>query len=151
VDSDEFIRVLDGPTDDGGGLLDQACAMLGAGVRPTLLLDHAPAHTLEAHTTKGRAVRACIEAKATIVEDFPPRSADLNPIEKAWFVAEDHLWKNYTWSNYTEFRAALKAAWRAAITPAFCKKLVGGLRQTYEVCAREGGKEVKGWGTHATA
>ena len=68
-------------------------------------------------------------------------------MEKAWFHVEQDMWANETWNNYTSFKAALERTWARVMTPAYCKKLVGGVRATFKACQANGGREVSGWGT----
>ena len=108
--------------------------------------DGAPVHTTKAHTALGKATRTAIEKKAKLVEPWPAHSPDLSPIEKAWGFAEAKLWETESWTNQKEFEAALLRVWEKWITPEYCKKLFGGIRATYETCAKLDGVLVAGWG-----
>ena len=107
--------------------------------------DNARAHTV-GDTPAGRATRAVITPFTPNIVSWPAQSPDLSPIEKAWATAEAELWANHTWSNQREFEAALRQAWAAAITPAYCRKLFGGVRATYDFVAANGGARIAGWG-----
>ena len=109
--------------------------------------DGARAHTV-ADTAAGHVNRALIAAHARLIEPWPARSPDLSPIEKAWAISEQHLWsaEHLLWSDIVSFKAALRQAWREAITPEVCKGLFAGIRNTYAVCSRGGGDNVTGWG-----
>ena len=112
--------------------------------------DGAGAHTTHANTLHGAAGRAVIVAgRGRLVELWPAHSPDLSPIEKAWADTERELWSAYRWTDLASFKVALTAAWAAVITPAYCRKLFGGLRQTYLVCSASGGAHVTGWGRSA--
>ena len=110
--------------------------------------DGARPHSV-ADTPIGRATRALIQAKATIVEPWPAYSPDLSPIEKAWYACEQHLWACESWHDLHTFRRALHRSWAAVITPVYCQKLFAGVRSTYDACVAAGGREVRGWGAGA--
>ena len=145
VDSVEYRRILDGP---GGGLLKEGRRLFGQHVPWRFMQDGASGHTV-ADTAKGRPTRALISKYASLVEHWPPRSADLNPIEKTWSAVEDHLWTTQRWTNFKTFKAALLRSWKAVVTPAYCRKLVGGVGPTMRAVVREGGREIRGWGHDA--
>ena len=113
--------------------------------------DGAPVHTVNAKTALGKATRAAIEHEASLVEPWPAHSPDLSPIEKAWSLAEAKLWETESWTNQKEFEAALVRVWETWITPSYCRKLFGGIRGTYAVCAEKGGALVAGWGKKCRA
>ena len=96
----------------------------------------------------GRSGRAVVTAYAELL-DWPANSADLSPVEKAWAYHEHVLWRDYSWTTQAEFEVAMRAAWKVAITPSYCRALFGGLRGTLEVMAKGGGRRVKGWGASA--
>lgn len=146
VDQFEYRRILDG---QGGGLLKAGANLFGRDAHWRFMQDGAPAHSVAPHTTCGKATRAVIAKYAELVEDWPPHSADLNPIEKAWAATEYHLWTNERWNDFNSFKAALERAWKAVVTPAYCRRLCGGVRRTMEVMVGNGGAEVKGWGANA--
>ena len=110
-------------------------------------------HTTARHTTEGAANRALIEAHAVLHEPWPARSPDLSPIEKAWARCKQYLWsaEHISWHNIVTFKAAVRQAWREAVTPAFCRALFRGIRRTYRVCSRAGGAAIVGWGSTARA
>ena len=110
--------------------------------------DGAGAHST-ASTTTGDGTRAIIQAKAALIEPWPAHSPDLSPIEKCWYACEQHVWACETWTDLPSFKAAVQRAWAHVITPAYCRTLFGGIRNTYEVCRASGGREVKGWGKGA--
>lgn len=134
---------------DGDGLLQQGAGLLGRPWR--FQQDGARPHTCAAHTAEGAATRAVIARHATLLEPWPARSPDLSPIEKAWARCKQHLWRSehLQWHNITTFKAAVRQAWREVITPVYCRRLFGGIRRTYAVCAAAGGAPIVGWGAGA--
>mmetsp|Transcript_1261 Transcript_1261/g.4025 ORF Transcript_1261/g.4025 Transcript_1261/m.4025 type:complete len:350 (-) Transcript_1261:698-1747(-) len=107
--------------------------------------DGARAHTLNPKTAAGRRTEAAIlKVAPKMVRDWPARSPDLSLIENAWARCEDYLWKHESWGDSAEFCAALERAWRASVTPEYCRNLfpvMGGAAR--RVC-REWGWPCKG-------
>ena len=141
----EYRKLLENA--DGDGLLQAGDAIFSANSITgwTFQQDGARAHTT-GDTAAGRPTRAMIEAHATLLEPWPAHSPDMSPIEKAWAVCEAYLWAEESWHDLISFKAAVRRAWAAAVTPAYCARLFGGLRATYEAVVRAGGAEVRGWG-----
>jgi hypothetical protein len=110
--------------------------------------DGAPSHTI-ANTTLGRDTRALIESHAELMDDWPAHSADLSPIEKAWAATSHYLYAHETWHDLATFKVALHHAWSVVVTPAYCRSLFAGVRNTYAVCVQKSGAQVKGWGQRA--
>lgn len=148
VNAQEYRFILD--DGNGGGLLDGCDAIFRAANVPRWRLqqDGARPHTV-ANTPLGRLTRALITSKAALVEPWPARSPDLSPIEHAWSATEEHLHAHETWHDHASFLAALQRSWAAVVTPNYCRRLFGGLRNTYAACIAKGGAEVVGWGARA--
>jgi len=145
VNAVEYRRLLD--DGNGGGMLLE-CAKLfnDQGIQQWMWQqDGAGAHTV-ADTDLGRPTRALIRPHAALLEPWPAHSPDLSPIEKAWWVTEQHLWAMETWHDLATFKAALHRSWAAVVTPAYCRRLFGGIRSTYAACVAKGGDEVRSWG-----
>ena len=134
---------------DGDGLLQQGVRIMGG--RFLFQQDGARAHTCAPHTAAGAATRALIAQHANLLEPWPARSPDLSPIEKAWAHCKQHLWsaEHLHWHDITTFKAAVRQAWAEVITPAYCRRLFGGIRNTYDVCRRADGAAILGWGARA--
>lgn len=83
-----------------------------------------------AHSVKKSAIvdvtLALIEAHASIVEPWPPTSANMSAIEKVWAYVEEYMWAHLTWHGLASFRVALHKAWAEAITPEILLKTDGG-------------------------
>ena len=142
VDSAEYRRILgqDGST----GLLQEGDKLFGK-VAWRFQQDGAGAHTVSG-TPKGIPTRALIERHASLVEPWPARSADMSPIEKSWAAVEQDCWANERWSDLESFIAAMRRSWVRKITPRYCARLFGGIRQTYACVIAKGGREIRGWG-----
>eukprot|EP00962_Isochrysis_galbana_P037979 scaffold13382_cov132-Isochrysis_galbana.AAC.2 len=78
-----------------------------------------------------------------MVRDWPARSPDLSLIENAWARCEDYLWKHESWGNSAEFCAALERAWRASVTPEYCRNLFRSWEAWRAECAESGGDRVR--------
>ena len=109
--------------------------------------DGASPHSVAA-TNNGRRTRQMIEQHARLVEPWPPKAADLSPIEKVWAHMEADIYSR-DYATFQEFRAVVRDAWDRATTPSRLRALFGGIRRTYEVCAAKDGKQVSGWGKRA--
>ena len=49
------------------------------------------------------------------------------------------------------FKAAVLRAWAEVATPATCNAIMGGVRHTWELCARNGGVQMDGGGRKVSA
>lgn len=148
VDSTFYRQTLDDGS--GGGMLAQCCAIFARHGISTWRWqqDGAKPHSI-ADTDIGNRTRALIERQAEIVEPWPAHSPDLSPIEKAWQATQDHVNAYEQWNDAAGYEAAVRRAWRAVVTPSYCRRLFGCIRATYERCVRDGGKQVHGWGHNA--
>ena len=145
VDHIEYRRILgSGPKD---GLLQDGRNIFGGNLW-RFQQDGARAHTV-ADSDKGRPTRALIARFASLVEDWPPRSPDMSPIEKAWFALEHDVWANETWSDLDSFIAALHRSWARVVTPQYCASLFSGMRATYDCVIAKKGQRIRGWGKSA--
>ena len=111
--------------------------------------DGARIHTTK-DTPKGRPTRQVIENITSVLDEWPPSSPDLSPIERLWATAKGKL-EQKDWDSLASFKAAVHEAWAEAATPRACASIMGGLRRTWELCARNGGVQVDGWGKGAKA
>ena len=150
VTAAEYRMVLCDGAGVPAGLLPDGNRLLGACGTWRFQQDGAPAHTM-ANTAEGNSNRALIERFATPVEPWPAHSPDLSPIEKAWSRVESAVWETKTWDDITSFKAALIEAWEEVVTPAYCRRLFGGIRATYATCAQLDGALVRGWGRRCAA
>ena len=107
--------------------------------------DGAGAHTT-ADTPKGRPARQMIAQAPAQLVCWPANSPDMSPIEKAWSVVTAHVWRKERWQSQQEFEAALRRSWAAAITPDYCRRLFGGIPNTYRAVEKGKGARVRGWG-----
>lgn len=106
--------------------------------------DGARAHTLNPKTAAGRRTEAAIlKVAPKIVRDWPARSPDLSLIENAWARCQDYLWKHESWGDSAEFCAALERAWRASVTPEYCRNLFRSWEARRAECAESGGDRVR--------
>lgn len=145
VDSIEYRRILgSGPKN---GLLHDGRKLFGGNLW-RFQQDGARAHTV-GPSEKGRPTRALIAQFASLIEDWPPRSPDMSPIEKAWFALEHDVWTNETWSDLDSFIAACHRSWARVITPQYCASLFRGVRATYECVVAKEGQRIQGWGNSA--
>lgn len=149
VGNDEYIDILEGtgPYAPGPGML-RAIADLFAGTRFAgdwwFQQDGARAHTLNPNTAAGRlTVAAILKVAPNLVEGWPARSPDLSLIENAWARCEDYLWKHESWADAAGFDAALERAWRASVTPEYCRSLFGSWEKRRKECVYRGGDRVK--------
>lgn len=96
------------------------------------LIDGAPAHT--AKTTKNFLRSRNIQ----YLQDWPPNSPDLNPIENAWAWLKHHVYKKQS-RNIAELWRHTKQQW-AQLTPKQCAKYMGSFNRRKQLCAqRKGG------------
>lgn len=145
VDSVEYRRILgDGV---GEGMLRDGHALF-QGTRWRFQQDGARAHSCK-KTKIGDLTRALIEKHASIVEPWPPKSADMSPIEKAWSAVEQDMWATEEWTDLESLIAACRRSWEKVITPQYCARLFRGIRRTYEVVIAKEGREIRGWGRGA--
>ena len=145
VDHVEYRRILGSKVQHG--LLKEGCALFGD-VKWRFQQDGASAHSCK-DTLIGKITRSVIEECASLVEPWPAKSADMSPIEKAWYACEEHVWASETWSDLNTFTAAVRRSWQRKITPHYCAKLFRGIRPTYECVIAKGGRGIQGWGRTA--
>lgn len=91
-----------------------------------------------AHTAKRTKKRLKAEASQQWIEDWPPNSADLNPIEHMWKLVKEKL-RGKTFGTVEEFMAAAIATWHS-IPHRVVLRLVGSFGRRCRACVRaEGG------------
>jgi transposase len=101
----------------------------------TLMQDNAPAHTAKA--TKA----FMAEQQVRVLANWPPHSADLNPIENLWAWVETQLRKRPVCSSIEEFKAVLEQVW-ASVPQDLCRDLVKSMKRRLQTCAAENGGHV---------
>ena len=113
--------------------------------------DGARAHTIAA-TSMGKGTKAAIKSVApNLLDDWPPNSPDLSPIENLWRQVEWHLWTHEAWefNSQAAFRDALDRSWDAVTQGdqgrEYIKKLVSSFDRRpggrlHQVVDREGGQ-----------
>jgi transposase len=52
-----------------------------------------------------------IDADIDFIEDWPPYSPDLSPIENVWRILKQRLKANHVWSTKDELREAIQTEW----------------------------------------
>lgn len=91
-----------------------------------------------AHTAKKTKTKLKAEAEHQWIQDWPPNSADVNPIEHMWKLVKDRL-RGKTFESVEEFMAEAMIAWHT-IPQAMVRKLVGSFGRRCRACVQaEGG------------
>ena len=98
--------------------------------------DGASAHT--AVSTKAMLKR---EMKKQFVKDWPPNSADINPIENVWALLKGAL-RGKTYANIDELIDAAKKAW-SGIPQRHIRKCVGSIWRRLRACVRARGGYIR--------
>jgi transposase len=99
-----------------------------------LCMDKDPKHTSQAAKTYMQ------EAKINWLEDWPPRSPDLNPIENIWGLMEQELKKLHITNSY-HLKQALKGIWNRITSQKRLEKLMDSMADRMkEVVAKKGDK-----------
>ena len=102
----------------------------------TFQQDGASSHT--AHTTKDFFGRECVN----LLQDWPPKSPDLSPIENIWGIMKQELSKHPA-LTLKELEERVVQAWQNACTAKTCKKLYESMRNRLELCIQNGGSRIR--------
>jgi hypothetical protein len=101
-----------------------------AGFKPwRMMLDGAGAHV--------NAKKVLTEGEVGYVDDWPPQSADLNPIENVWAWME-HKLSMTDYADLNDFEAKIREVW-AQLPVELCKKYVTSMRRRTDAVIRAGG------------
>ena len=105
--------------------------------------DGARVHTLHPDTVKGKTMRALILQHAhRFVDDWPPNSPDLSPIENVWQRVEDVLWSTRTWHDLASFKSALVDVWKEVTgDKAYVKRVCTSFEKRRLQCIARKGKK----------
>ena len=101
-----------------------------AGFKPwRMMLDGAGAHV--------NAKKVLTEGEVGYVDDWPPQSADLNPIENVWAWME-HKLSMTDYADLNDFEAKIREVW-AQLPVELCKKYVTSMRRRTDAVIHAGG------------
>ncbi len=152
VSSIEYRHLLagTGPYSGALGLVAQAASVFArASVRNwSWQQDGARAH-FAGKSKNGDATRtlllSLLTSGATFIDDWPPHSPDLSPIENVWRQVEHVLWTQHSWDDFEGFKRELRLAWREVTSDRqYLSKTCQSFYRRMRACVRARGGET-GW------
>ena len=78
-----------------------------------------------------------------VVDDWPTKMMDCNPIENAWGILDRDVWKAGPYTNMANFKNAIKRSWARTMTADMCNKLCRGVPKRLKLVKEAKGAKIR--------